>query len=159
VLDEDRWERDKRREAERAAAAERERGRQKKAEVKRLVERVIETEVAETFRAENLLIDLHERLADKNDTAFGDIPIALVVAAICRDLPAYFDRSQWEEEIKVSEGVCAGEAAGASPPDAASAADEPIPIPRTADRCAEPPSPSAGRGPISDCDPADPAPS
>jgi hypothetical protein len=93
-LDEDRETREKRRETERAASAERERGRRKKAEVKRLVERVIETEATDQFRAEKLLIDLHERLADKNDAAFGDLPIALVVAAICRDLPVYFDRSQ-----------------------------------------------------------------
>jgi hypothetical protein len=134
-LAEDRETREKRRDAEAAAAAERERRQRKKAEVKRLVERVIETEAADQFRAEKLLINLHERLEDEDDTAFADRPIALLIAEICRDLPVYFDRDQWVAEIAASEGACAGVT-----PDAASAAAD-------ADQAAETsPSPVAAAG-------------
>jgi hypothetical protein len=124
-LAEDRLARDKRREAEAAAAAERERRRQKKVAVKRIVEHVIETEAADQFRAEKLLIDLHERLEDQDDTAFADRPIALLIAEICRDLPVYFDRDEWVAEIAASEEACAGVKADASRPVAASATDSP----------------------------------
>jgi hypothetical protein len=135
-LAEDRQARDKRRDAEAAAAAERERRRGKKVEVKRIVERVIETEAADQFRAEKLLIDLHERLEDQDDTAFADRPIALLIAEICRDLPVYFDRDEWVAEIAASEGACAVAQAEAPSPVAAAATDSPARAP--ADRATEP---------------------
>jgi hypothetical protein len=132
---------DKRREAEHAAAAERERKR--KAEVRDIVEQVIEMEATDKFHAEDLLNDLYDRLEDENNRAFDGRPIALIIARICKNLPIFFDRDVWAEELAAAEGASGARSrepgasavagAGAKPPDAANAEpaenDRPEPVP------------------------------
>jgi hypothetical protein len=110
-LDGDREARDEARAAKRAVAAAQERGRQKKLAVKGIVERAIESDALSQFGAEKMRIDLYERLADADDTRFGDRPISVIIARICRDLHLPFDPSLWQGLDE------AGEKVEAKPPD------------------------------------------
>jgi hypothetical protein len=147
-LAEDRAAQEKRRAAEdaaevaaRAAAAERERRGRRKRVVKRVVEQVIALEATDQFHAEDLLMDLHERLKDPDDSAFGDWPIPLIVARIAKELPIFFPRHHWADDIKaimaefgvedaeemLTEAVVLAEAAQETPPSVAPAGGDPPP--------------------------------
>jgi hypothetical protein len=146
-LDEDQAARDKRREAEAAArlaehatAAERERRQRKKVQARHIVEQVVAMEATDKFHAEDLLNDLHDWLED--DSKVDQRPIALLIARICKDLPIFFDRDVWAEElaaIAAIDGARAAEAAEAAASDAGSDPSRPAAAP--ADPPMEPPPP------------------
>jgi len=71
----------------------------KKAQVKRLVEKVIDSE-ANPSDAERPLVDLHERLDDPAiEAELGGRSIGAIVAGICRDLGITPDTPQWPDEL------------------------------------------------------------
>ena len=68
-----------------------------KARVRDLVERAIDSE-ASGAAAEDLLLDLDERLEDADDLAgFADRPVAEIVARICRDLGVAPPPNLWDD--------------------------------------------------------------
>jgi hypothetical protein len=140
-LDEDRESQEKRRAAEAATAAERERRGRRKRVVKRVVEQVIALEATDQFHAEDLLADLYKRLEDPDDSAFGDRPIPLIIAGIAKDLPIFFPRHHWADDIKaimaefgvedaeemLTEAVVLAEAAARASADQGTASSSPCP--------------------------------
>jgi hypothetical protein len=97
-LGEDRRARDEQQRAERAAADARERTQQRKRQVKRIVEQAIEIEEIEPVIAEELRIDVAERLIEDDETRFLDLPIRVLVRKICNDLDIPFFPTYWTDE-------------------------------------------------------------
>ena len=76
-----------------------------KARVRDLVERAIDSE-ASGGAAEDLLLDLDERLEDADDLAvFADRPVAEIVAHICRDLGVAPPPNLWDDaDLEIVQG-------------------------------------------------------
>ncbi len=91
----------------RLVAAERVRSKQQKDRVRRLVEGMIVSE-AEGHRAENLRLDLDERLEDPDiEAELGWRPIGVIVAAICEDLGIKADLRQFTDaELGMDLSMC-----------------------------------------------------
>ena len=84
---------------ERRAAGERfDLIRRRKAQVRDVVERAIETDPADNDR-ERLLDDLYERLEDDlYDADFAEQPVGELIARICKDLGVAVDPGLWADE-------------------------------------------------------------
>ena len=84
--------------AERRVRQARDRALQNKARVRDLVERAIDAGASDAATAEDLLLDLDERLEDADDLAgFADRPVAEIVARICRDLGVAPPPNCWDD--------------------------------------------------------------
>ena len=84
--------------AERRVRETLDRALRRKARVRDLVERAIDSE-ASGAAAEDLLLDLDERLEDADDLAgFADRPVAEIVARICGDLGVAPPPNLWDDE-------------------------------------------------------------
>ena len=84
---------------ERRAAGERfDLVRRRKAQVRDVVERAIESDAADSDR-EHLLDDLYERLEDDlYDADFAEQPVGELIARICKDLGVAVDPGLWADE-------------------------------------------------------------
>jgi hypothetical protein len=105
--------------AARIASQTHTRAAHRRRDVRAVVAQAIEADAADSD-VEDLLLDLEERLADRdNEADFAERPIGELVARICRDLGVTPDWSLWEDED------WAVEEAAARPPGSPCAAPAP----------------------------------